>query len=160
MSTPRQYLVGAIITALAIPVAVAGCSTQPSDDEVTSSMSDAIVSQVPHVRGVLVDLGQDGTSRVVIVRLFLDDAQQSTLTTVVEKVVGIAWRSTPTDPSSVIVSAVDGPKPGGATTSDVGGIDLTATASALGFTEPAVDLSRLSVGESELVAHYGPWSSK
>ncbi len=123
-------------------------------------MSHAIASEVPHVRAAVVDLGNDGTSRVVVMRIFMDDTQQSALTAAVEKAVGLAWRSTPTDPSSVIVSVVDGPEPHGAGTDDVGGIDLRATASALGFTAPAIDVSRLSVGERELVAHYGPWSSK
>ncbi len=160
MSTPRQYLVGAVVAALAIPVGVAGCSTQPSDDTVTQKLQASIAKEVPHVTAAIADLGHDGTARTVIVRIYLDDTQPTVVASAVEKAIGLAWHSTSTKPSSVIISAVDGSEPSGASTSDLGGIDLAATAASLGFLVPGVGRDRLIVNARALAEHYGPWQSK
>ena len=160
MSTPRQYLVGAIVAALAIPVGVAGCSAQPSDDAVTGQIQASILREVPHVTGAVTDLGHDGTARTVVVRLYLDSAEPTVVASAVEKAVGLAWSGTSTMPSSVIISAVDGSEPSGASTSDLGGIDLATTAATLGFPVPGVGRDRLIVNARALAEHYGSWQSK
>lgn len=157
MTTPKQYLVSAVAAAIAIPAVLSGCTAQPSDSEVSTSLQKSMSSEVPHVTSALVSLGHDGSERTVVVRLYLDDVQQPVLTDAVDKATGIAWLGTPTEPSSVIISLVDGLEPPGASTSDIGGVNLSATASALGFQGGNTAPDGLIIYRVDLAKKYGAW---
>ncbi|MCU1413966.1 MAG: hypothetical protein JWN80_1306 [Microbacteriaceae bacterium] len=156
MSTPRQYLVGAVAAALAIPIALSGCVMQ-SDSEVTSGLQKTLASQVPHATGAVVGLASDGAERTVAVRLYVDDDQPAVVTAAVDKAVGLAWAGMPSEPSSVVISVVDGAEPAGASTSDSGGLDLSAAAADLGFRVPGIGRDSLIIYRSELAKKYGSW---
>jgi hypothetical protein len=152
----KRQIAAAVATALAIPAVLAGCAGV-SDDSIRQTLSTAVVAEVPHATYALISFNYDGlpTNRGVGVKVYLDRATGSDVTTAVDKVLGIAWAKFPVEPVRVSVSVVDGPHEPADSFSDMDGVDLNDAAAALGLDSADYDL--LSVQGKELEKRYGPW---
>ncbi|MEO7123097.1 MAG: hypothetical protein ABI400_08295, partial [Lacisediminihabitans sp.] len=106
----KRQIAAAVVTALAIPAVLTGC-TGVSDDSIRQTLSTAVVAEVPHATYALISFNYDGspTNRGVGVKVYLDRATGTDVTTAVDKVLGIAWAKFPVEPVRVSVSVVDGP---------------------------------------------------
>jgi hypothetical protein len=152
----KRQIAAALATALAIPAVLTGCAGV-SDNSIRQTLSSAIVSEVPHATYAMIGFDYDGlpTNRGVGIKVYLDRATDSDVTTAVDKVLEIAWTKFPVEPVRVSVSVVDGPHQPDDSFSDLKGVDLNDAAAALGF--GSSDYGQLTVQRKYLEEHYGPW---
>jgi hypothetical protein len=149
-----RSLVVAAAGALFCLMTLAGCSSAPSDAQVIQTLESAVSKAVPDATSVTVGMGYDGPNRrTVSMRLYLDRSDSSTVTSAVDSALRAVWSKSPVLPSSVVVSVVDGPKPSDG--SKGVGVDLAATARALGVPVPDVGRDLLLARSAELQKLYG-----
>jgi hypothetical protein len=144
-------VVAAAVFCLAL---LTGCTSAPSDAQVSHTLGAAIAKPLQHASSVTVGMGYDGsTRRTFSVRIYLNASDDSVVTSSVDSALKTVWRTSPVLPSSVTVSVVEGQKP--VDGSKGVGIDLSSTATTLGVPVPEVGRDLLLVRAAELQRLYG-----
>ena len=138
-------------------LALSGCSILlPQGDGVVqeAELESILLDEIDIANGVIVYTSADGFSPRVSARLYVDSDDMNEIADAVDTAFEAAWDYWPSQPSSVIVGVVIGPKPADAGRSDVDVIDLTAVAEQIGL--PSEDARfDIQLSRSQLIERYG-----
>jgi len=138
-------------------LALSGCSILlPQGDGVDqeAELESILLDEIDIANGVIVYKSADGFSPRVSARLYVDSDDMNEIADAVDTAFEAAWDYWPSQPSSVIVGVVIGPKPADAGRSDDNVIDLTAVAEQIGL--PSEDARfDIQLSRSQLVERYG-----
>jgi hypothetical protein len=155
--TKARFLV-VIAAGLALAALLSGCVALPNS-VITSDVGAAVSKAVPEAHGILVGVSYDGSParRAIYVKVYIGRGGSPDLSSIVNRALKAAWASSPVAPVGIGLAVVDGPKPADASTAQVDGVDLSATAKKLGFDGAWLGLRDLEVPDSGMAKIYGAW---